>query len=458
MRTDLPAVLAAAAAALATLPGAATAADPIVIRDDRIGDLGVTPGLGRGYSLASNTFHSVCFDGLATTAASFDLDFALEHVDDDRALARLDHRYHEAEVGNFVRDAVRRTDLGPGAAHRYLHYLLAVLTVDSYYASIDESRARLGGAALGLLRAGNVLGFLAGCGTHYVRSIARRSYFLTVFSYAGDRRERDGGFEARLEESLRRLDVAGPSKTARDRETELSDQAATHDLRIATRSIGLRAETAANLIPFDLASYRATLEQAFKASQDDRVGRITAMEVVPWTGDPTFLAAVDLSEQRTAGATRLTRFERKQLLEDNAEFYVAISGAADQRQARVHRALSCKQALAQHILVGGSIPPALSGAHLVNHRTGERAPLSLLVDALSDRALAELTAAAHGPGDGTGGAAACIAELERSLTTRPHRAIPACEAAARQLGAATGSAVTAVTAVIDDYCLPELAE
>jgi len=369
----------------------------------------------------------------------------------------IDNRsYHHADVGSFMRSTTRRTSVMRESSQRYLHYMLAALTVDSYYSSIDEGRAKLGAAALKLLRGGAVLDFFLGCGTHYIRSISRRSYFLTMFSYTSAKRERDGSFEQKLEDSLRRLDVTGTqSRAARDRQAELSEQGSERDLRIITKSIGLRAETTANLIPFDLPSYKATLTQAFQASQDDMVGRITAMEVVPWTVNPVFLATIDLSEQRTAEGGRLTRFERKQLLEDNAEFYIALSGVAQERQGRVHRGLLCKQELEQHLLVNGAIPHELAGAQLVNHRTGERAPLSMLVDAMSDGKLAELEAAqrafAQGP-DGSGGAAQCIAELERGgLTTRAHRSIPACEATSHQ------RARVGVSAVVDDYCLPELA-
>lgn len=431
-------------------------ADPTVIRDARIGDLGITPTLGRGYAPAGNTFQSVCFDTLPTTAASFDFDYSFEHVEtDDRSLAKLDRRYRDAEVGAFVRSTTRQTSVVRKSSPRYLHYVLAALTVDSYYSSIDEGKAKLGEAALKLLRSGAVLDFFVGCGTHYVRSISRRSYFLSMFSYTSAKRERDGAFELELEESLRRLDIAGTqSKADLSRQASLSEQASEHDLRIVTKSIGLRAETTTTLIPFDLPSYKDTLKQAFKASQDDMVGRITAMEIVPWAANPVFLATIDLSEQRTAGGAQLTRFERKQLLEGNAEFYVALSGVAQEDQDRVNRALVCKQELEQHILVNGAIPQELASAQLVNHRTGEHAPLAILVDAVSEAKLAALEAAqrafAYGP-DGSGGAAQCIAELDRGgLTTRAHRAIPACEAASHQL--VRGGA----SVVVEDYCLPEL--
>ena len=49
----------------------ATDGNPYVISDDRVRNLDVTPVLGRGYSVMTNSFQSTCLDVKETTVPSF---------------------------------------------------------------------------------------------------------------------------------------------------------------------------------------------------------------------------------------------------------------------------------------------------------------------------------------------------------------------------------------------------
>ena len=55
---------------------------PRVIRDNRIGDLGITPNLGRGYDLTNNSYHSMCFSSIKTTTPSFDVKYDFLEIDE----------------------------------------------------------------------------------------------------------------------------------------------------------------------------------------------------------------------------------------------------------------------------------------------------------------------------------------------------------------------------------------
>ncbi|HIC43625.1 MAG TPA: hypothetical protein EYO73_04825, partial [Sulfurimonas sp.] len=57
-------------------------ASPRVIKDNRISDLGVTPEIGRGYSLTNNTYHSMCFQKVKTTTPSYDLKYDFTEIDE----------------------------------------------------------------------------------------------------------------------------------------------------------------------------------------------------------------------------------------------------------------------------------------------------------------------------------------------------------------------------------------
>src|SRR5262245_66132269 len=58
-------------------------AGPTVLRDDQLKDLAVTPVLGRGYSLATNTFQSICLTDFPRTKASYDFRYKFEQIEAD---------------------------------------------------------------------------------------------------------------------------------------------------------------------------------------------------------------------------------------------------------------------------------------------------------------------------------------------------------------------------------------
>lgn len=416
--------LLAGAAVLANL----ARADSLVVRDTRLTTSGGTPALGRGYTPAISSLHGVCFDRMPTTTASYDLDYTFEELEvtarGPAAVKRAELKTYE--IDEFLRGNMRARTYAQGAATRHIHYLLATLIVDSYYASIDESLAELSRDGLKLLGAGDVHGFFTGCGTHYIRSLSRRSYFLTLFSYTASSSQRDRAFELRLEHQVRRFHAA-PSPSEQHAEQAFADQARSQDLRVVTRSIGLPSRKDANLLPLDLASYKQSVREAFKASQEPGAGRITAMEVVAWLSNPRVLVALDLG---AAGADPSTWIERKRILADNAEFYIELVGALQQMNTQVHRAEACRRELDQTVMRGGTIAPRYAGARAISHRTGARRPLAELVDALSDASIDRMRAMGlawrDGP-DGKSGAQACMKELERTaLSGRYHNSIPSC--------------------------------
>ncbi len=432
------------------LAGRPAAADPTVIRDNRLTDLAITPTLGRGYAPGPNAMYSVCFDALPTTTASFDFDYVFEELAGDQVpRGAAGNRFRGNEVEDFLRTHTRERTVVRGGVRHQVYYLLATLVVDSYYSSIDEGKAKLSASAQTLLRSGDVLGFFTGCGTHYVRSLARRSYFLTLFSYATPNRTRDGSFERTLQLSIRRLDPDGvESASERTESARFSDEARSRDLRIVSRSIGLVSQSTADLVPFDLAGYKASLKQAFMASQNEHTGRIASVEVTPWLSNPTVLAALAPANPGATG-----HYQRKQILADNAEFYLTLVARIQALELLVHKARLCRRELEMRFLVGGAIRPELAQAEVMNHRTGGRLALRALVDTLSEAELTRLEDIERrftAGGADVPGAGQCISELERGgLTARAHHEIPACMS--------VESPMVSAAAVIDDHCLPELA-
>lgn len=56
-------------------------AGPTVIRDNRVTDLATTPVLGRGYSIATNTYQSTCLKDVVMTEPSYDFTYTFQEMD-----------------------------------------------------------------------------------------------------------------------------------------------------------------------------------------------------------------------------------------------------------------------------------------------------------------------------------------------------------------------------------------
>src|SRR5690349_18624031 len=76
-----------ATALIVTVLGASriASAGPSVIRDETLTDVGTTPVLGRGYSLATNTFQSICMKQIVKTKPSYDFKYKFEQIDESVA-------------------------------------------------------------------------------------------------------------------------------------------------------------------------------------------------------------------------------------------------------------------------------------------------------------------------------------------------------------------------------------
>jgi hypothetical protein len=426
------------------------AAQPSLISADRLDDLGLSPALGRGYGAAANTLYGVCFDKMPTTKGSYDFAYSFEEVTADSVAGS---RKLDPQIAEFVFDNMRDRVVVKDKTTRHLHYILGVMSVTSYNAAVDESRATLAKNAVDLLRAGDVIGFLSACGTHYMRTITRKAYYATLYIYSSTENKRSTSFEAQLKRSIMGFHGSVESQEDTVAEQELGREAKRRDLRIISRGIGLTRQKTASLLSFDLASFKAALRVALKAAQSDTAGRVASVEIASWLKNTAVLAAMNLADGKD-GATLDGRTRRRFYLNQNAEFYVGLNAQLDELTALEQRAERCRLDLEQRFLdEGGRLASTLATGRVVNHRTGETIPLSTLIEAISEETIDRLKVTVRdfefGVDDTVGGAAACLAALERDrLLGKLHSDVPACVAA---------SATTVrQAALIEDYCMAEL--
>ena len=206
-------------------------AGPTIIRDGRITDTAMTPVLGRGYSVGTNTFQSTCMQDVVTTEPSYDLVYTFRSMESsyttDSTKARQtsstsdvgrktsssssksrsswgtrsssSSQYKSAYKRSVQRSGSSRvTEKGTVTSH----IVEVNINLISYYASVDESQSILSESASRLLQSRDIIGFFSSCGPYYVRSIGREASFLSFFEYTTETTEKDTAFESMLETPL----------------------------------------------------------------------------------------------------------------------------------------------------------------------------------------------------------------------------------------------------------------
>ena len=431
----------------------------MVIRDNRIRDLALTPALGRGYSLATNTYQSVCFDNLKTTTASFDFDYSFEDLElDDSTTSRMEGTFKGTDAYDFIKKHTRTKTITRNNHKYYYHHLLATLTVDSYYSSLNEAKLTLSKSAQILLKKKDVLGFFAACGSYYIRSIARRSQYLTIFTYTSKKGERDDNFEENLEQAIRRFDMdkgttAQETKTSR----EFADLAQRRNLKIVNRSLALVGKKKDNLIAFDLESYKKTIAAAFMSTQNEFTGRIMSLEIVPWMDNTLFQSLIGIEEVTDLAGRRIPRFEQKLILTENAEFYITVLQVIRNMQNISNKAALCRNIIDRKYMKNGRFLPEYRNRQVISHRSGQLISLERLNEELSKNRLEKLYQAqksflrGEGP-EFNNGASDCLKHiLVNGITRRSYRETPSCDKVIPRLSFAPSD-------IVDEYCMPALDE
>ncbi|MEM9491420.1 MAG: hypothetical protein AAGC55_19905 [Myxococcota bacterium] len=432
-------------------------ASAIIIRDVRVQDTSVTPALGRGYALASNTYHSVCFNKVQETRPSFDSKFVLERIEFDRngSLKRNLINGHASHA--FLEGATQERALVVNGRIIYRHFLLASLTVTSYYSSINEAEASLSKDAVKLITDSAILDFFSSCGTYYIRSITRQSQFLTVFSYTSATRRRDVEFEQQLHNALQGFGMhARPNAgTAQADNEEFASRAEMRNLHLRSYLVGLGDDHEGNLVAFDMNAYKELLRKVYQATQNDQTGRVLTMEIVPWLSHPTFNA---LSRQNRGGTSSdmPISFLQRVTLSDNAEFYILLDDAIADLEDIMERGKRCQVTIERTYKRDGKLLPEYRDQHVVNRRTGELLPLAELNRAFGSQGvlakLHDLRDKLIGTSDGLGEIPQCLSTIsKRGVEKQSYREIDSCRGIEQQLP-------IVYPPIIDGYCMPELAK
>jgi len=437
---------------------------PIVIRDGRINDLAITPALGRGYTLVTNTYQSMCLDNLVTTEPSYDFQYTFESVEKEssssKALSSQIGVSRKAGYASFeINSMVEANAAISTEENEVSHHVKVELNMDTYYASVDEAKTSLSEASKNLLTNKDLPGFFSACGSNYIRSLGRNAKFVSIFTYTSKSMERDAKFEASL-----KLELSGMVKgitigagVESSTSASFRNMASERKLIINTRAWGLGKNEGATLISYDIDTFKAAIKDAFISMQNPMTGKITSMEVVPWVEYTGFQDAVVLEE--TDGSEdalvkeKVPNYRKKDVLNQNAEFLGEIQKSDRNRINNYYTAKICKETINADYKSEGRFIEGFESAKLVNLRTGRPGEVILgeldriLSDAFIEGLLTERDAFMYGDK----GAQKCMDKMfGEDMFRKRWSDYSECT------GIRSGF-VTIVNSKVFDYCMPIIA-
>lgn len=445
----------------------------MILGDRRARDTGVTPSLGRGFSLATNTYQSTCLSEVQITEPSFD--FSYELIEVNKSSLDTASSSSTSTVKNMWGDLISSSppggDQNSSESQQMKQFLEVNLKVNTYYSAVDEALTPLSRAASSLLKREDVPSFFSACGTYYVRGINRHAEFnallefeqtsstskedvreavnnlifsavdlpasesnptcrLTVAEYGlpenknaahGAWDGKIGVFEpgtysasdvlARLgcDYCISQLKLEGPKgckvvlfnasepfETARMKKsgstwpyeidspgvylvwpyyqglpTTIRDNSirsfivksppvskATEartsketvkqtNMKIYARGEGLGFSGDSQLVSFTIPEFRNAMKAAFSSMQRVSTGRVTSVEIVPWTENVGFQALLKIQDDSASGdEKKMPLFRKKDILISNGEYLATLHRSLQYRKARYFLARSCQADIA----------------------------------------------------------------------------------------------------------------
>lgn len=431
-----------------------------VIKDNRIRDLGVTPSLGRGYSVATNTFQSTCFADVETTTPSYDFKYNYVEIETDWEQTFSKKFGVDASFEYwFVKLNYKASYSDSQERSYFYHSIFLKFNLDSYYHAMDEAKSNLSESSLNLLTKGDAVGFFNACGPYYVKSVGRHSNYMAYLTYTTTSSSRDVHFEAQLKAKINGFFKSGGVETETD--IEFEQETRNNRLEISIWAYGMGKDKLSNLVATDFETFKEAAQSALESMQNPDVGVVTSMEVVPWVENTLFQDNLKLTTEDDK-----LNFRKRDILEKNAEFVASIERIDRNQRSLAHKANNCRNILVDTYPTdaddGEAYDPDLtmfSDVRYPGDQTSARTIslgnfLGILSESKVDSYFTQNEAFLFGedldPNSGEDGAYACVDELEANgMDTDFYTSIESCRNIdIRRL-------YTPVVPFIENYCMPQ---
>mmetsp|Transcript_12864 Transcript_12864/g.28403 ORF Transcript_12864/g.28403 Transcript_12864/m.28403 type:complete len:521 (-) Transcript_12864:197-1759(-) len=271
-----------------------------VVSDDRVRSKDVSPVLGRGYSIATGSYHSTCLIVNTLTDPTSDYDYFFEEVKTaGRFSAAFSHKMSKTDTFTALGDKVSgdfQLQVEAGASY---HHIIGIMKSDRYYTSIDETQAQVLGEVSNILSRGNVIQFFQACGPNYIRSIRRSTEVGSCFTFKDYSVNIDTEFAYEIEGSAGNTGFQGGLRFDR-KALEMTITIFAFGLGLVTSAAGQDSDV--SLIARNMDDYKRVMDTAFRSMQDPYAGKVASVELVPWTSNAAFqnLVKVDTPLSRTS--------------------------------------------------------------------------------------------------------------------------------------------------------------
>ncbi len=472
---------------------------PTLIQDNRVTNLDSTPVLGRGYSVATNTYQSTCLKDIQLTEPSYDFTYSFQEIDDFLSeINSSESQFMKIANSSFKNTLTRETrdseitTQGSSAESDSLttetKQIIVNVTIDSYYASVDESKTRLSDTAANLITTNDIPGFFSSCGSYYIRSIRRSALFTSEFKFDSVSTTEDTKFINQLESELKGFRKKVVSAEGEDEKSEkttdstsdssttttsFSSNAVNRNLTISASAFGLGKNEKATLISYDIESFKTAIKDAFLSMQNPRTGKVTSIEVVPWVENTEFQTLMKLEEDATGfkasaqgggepepqQGRKLLMYEKKQNLSQNAEFFAELNRADRAMMNIYYKAKICRKHIDTNWKTNRDgervFKDVYANRYVMNNRyTNAGVELTQLDAALTREKIKGLLNAhrqyMYGGGVWGEGAAICMSKLmELGIFRINYRDIEACQTLEENL-------MQIEEDIIENHCMPVL--
>jgi len=277
-----------------------------VIDDDRVKTLDISPALGRGYSVKTNQFHSICLNVDETTEPSYNYEYtftdvsaALEVNSSTKVSAKAKSSFGWGRV-----KASAEVNVDANLTVKS-HIMMTTMRIDRYYASVMENKAPLSEDAKTLLGRKDYVGFYKACGPNYVRSIRRAQEVTAMFTIVST----DSDVISEMEVDIKAATHGGKRRNRGGRSGELSIDSSLSvktsltvlRIEIFGYGLGLDKDGSETLVATSLEDYAAAMKFAFSSMTrgnqgSAQTGMVYGIELVPWTDNTAFQVASDVHE------------------------------------------------------------------------------------------------------------------------------------------------------------------
>eukprot|EP00551_Chaetoceros_affinis_P016506 CAMPEP_0203696336 /NCGR_PEP_ID=MMETSP0091-20130426/7567_1 /ASSEMBLY_ACC=CAM_ASM_001089 /TAXON_ID=426623 /ORGANISM="Chaetoceros affinis, Strain CCMP159" /LENGTH=630 /DNA_ID=CAMNT_0050568087 /DNA_START=8 /DNA_END=1900 /DNA_ORIENTATION=+ len=262
---------------------------PYMISDDRVRKLDITPVLGRGYSIMTDSYHSTCLMVEDTTPPSYNYDYTFyEFTSQTETQRSLGGKLKKSFGFWKVKEEYSAQASSTSKTSSQTHMVVAVMRIERYYSSVREEVSPLSDDAKTLLNNQDYVGFFKACGPNYVRGIRRAQEITAIFRFQSSSTQVAKSFSAGLKVSgfFSSKDSSFASKS------KFSQVRSSLSIKILGFGLGLNEEGSDTLVATSLEEYNEVMKFAFKSfTQSENsyaIGMVYGMEVVPWVDNSAF--------------------------------------------------------------------------------------------------------------------------------------------------------------------------